>query len=330
VIRLGLNVPNFGPGTTPASLRSWVGLAEDAGFSLAMMSDHVAPTPDVTAIYPAPFYDPFTTLSWLASTTTRISLGTSVAILPYRHPLLTARLSANLDLFTGGRFVLGVGAGWAEHEFAALGVPFAERGRITDEYLTVITRAWAEPSLSFEGDHARFRHVATGPPPSNSPHPPLWVGGTSGRAIRRAARFGDAWHPVNPGRGWLQQVGLPRLADEARSLGRPVPRLSPRIRARLTPHDVAGPDRPLGVGSLSQVRDDLVWLDGLGADVVVLDSNPDHPDDRRPADDDQRTLRAIAACAGDLVAPVGARPEGQVSRRLPPAAPMPASPGRST
>jgi probable F420-dependent oxidoreductase len=301
VIRLGVNVPNFGPGTTPASLRSWVTLAEEAGFSLAMMSDHVAPTPDVTAIYPPPFYDPFTTLAWLATSTTRLSLGTSVAIVPYRHPLLTARASTNLDQLTGGRFVLGVGAGWAESEFAALGVPFAARGPITDEFLTVITRAWVEPCLSFEGDHVRFRDVATGPAPAQCPHPPLWVGGLGERAIRRAARFGDAWHPVNPGRDWLQHVALPCLADHAAALGRPVPRLSPRIKARLTPHDLAGPDRPLGVGSLAQLHDDLAWFDELGADVVVLDTNPDHPDERRPAADDWRTLHAIAACAEDLV-----------------------------
>jgi probable F420-dependent oxidoreductase len=299
VIRLGLNVPNFGPATTPASLRSWIEFAEETGFSLAMMSDHVAPTPDVTALYPAPFYDPFITLSWLASFTTRLSLGTSVAILPYRHPLLTARMSANLDQFTAGRFVLGVGVGWSETEFSSLGVPFAERGRITDEFLTVITRAWTEPTLSFEGDHVRFQDVATGPAPVRHPRPPLWVGGTGEAGIRRAARFGDAWHAVNPGRDWLQHVALPLLADAAASLAKPIPSFSPRIKARLTPNDLTGPDRPLGVGSLSQIHDDLVLLDGLGADVVVLDSNPDHPDQRRPTAEDWRALQRIAACADD-------------------------------
>jgi hypothetical protein len=177
MIELGLNVPNFGPGTTPATLRSWVQFAEETGFSLAMMSDHVAPTPDVTALYPAPFYDPFTTLSWLASYTTRLSLGTSVAI--------------------------------------------------------------------------------------------------------------------------LQNGALPRLADAAASLGKPTPRLSPRIKARFTTHDLTRPDRPLGVGSLSQIGDDLVLLDRLGADTVVLDTNPDHPDQRQPAAGDWRTLRKIAEWAED-------------------------------
>jgi len=103
-MRLGLNIPNFGPTATPANLREWIRFAEDTGFALAMMSDHVAPTRDVTATYPAPFYDPFVTLSWLAGFTDRLEFGTTVTILPYRHPLLTARLAANIDQFTQGCF----------------------------------------------------------------------------------------------------------------------------------------------------------------------------------------------------------------------------------
>lgn len=122
-MKLGVNVPNFGPTATPDNLREWIRFADDAGFDLAMMSDHVAPTPDVTAIYPPPFYDPFTTLAWLAGASDRLELGTSVTILAYRHPLLVARVAANIDRFTGGRFVLGVGVGWSEREYTALGVP---------------------------------------------------------------------------------------------------------------------------------------------------------------------------------------------------------------
>ena len=283
-------------------MRSWVEFAEETGFAMAMTSDHVAPTPDVTATYPAPFYDPFVTLSWLASSTTRVSLGTSVSILAYRHPLLTARMAANLDEFTAGRFVLGVAAGWSELEFGALGMSYAERGRISDEFLSVITRAWSEPLLSFEGEHVSFRDVSTAATSVRRPHPALWVGGTSRGAIRRAARFADAWHPANPGAQWLQHEGLPRLADAAAAIGRPAPALSPRIKARITTSDLPGPDRPLGWGSIAQIRDDLLLLDGLGADVVVLDTNPDHPDQRRKAADDWRTLQQVAESVDDIVA----------------------------
>jgi probable F420-dependent oxidoreductase len=207
MVALGLNIPNFGPTATPATLRGWVDFAERHGFDLAMMSDHVAPTPDVTAMYPPPFYDPFTTLAWLTGCTTRVRLGISVAILPYRHPLLTARMAATIDQFTGGRFVLGVGAGWSEPECRALGVPFRERGRITDDYLAAIIDAWTNDVVTHEGTTVAYQDVDTGPRPATTPHPPIWVGGDSPPAIRRAARFGDAWHPGNPPLGWLRTTG---------------------------------------------------------------------------------------------------------------------------
>src|SRR3954464_2884066 len=99
-----------------------------------MVSDHVATPRAGAGQYPAPFYEPFTTLSWLAGVTERVRLGTTVLIVPYRHPLLVARMAANLPRLSGGRLVLGVGVGWARQEFAALGVPFERRGRLTDEY----------------------------------------------------------------------------------------------------------------------------------------------------------------------------------------------------
>jgi alkanesulfonate monooxygenase SsuD/methylene tetrahydromethanopterin reductase-like flavin-dependent oxidoreductase (luciferase family) len=127
-VELGVNVPNFGPGTNPGRLRDWARTVEGLGYDLLMVSDHVAITPDVEAQYPAPFYEPFTTLSWLGGVTDRIRLGTTVLIAPYRHPLLTARMAANLDQLSGGRLVLGVGVGWARQEFEALGADFDRRG----------------------------------------------------------------------------------------------------------------------------------------------------------------------------------------------------------
>ena len=293
VTRLGVNVPNFGPTASPDNLLAWARFAEDAGFAIAMMSDHVAPTPDVAALYPDPFYDPFTTLSWLAGLTDSIELGTTVAVLPYRHPLLTARAAANIDRFSGGRFVLGVGVGWSEPEYTALGVPFRDRGRITDEYLAAIIDAWTSPRVSLDGHHARYHEVSTGPRAVRAPHPPVWVGGSSPAGIRRAARFGDAWHPINPDLDWLRDTGLPALRAAARAAGRAQPALAARIRARLSPRDLPPAGRPTGVGSLAQVHDDLARLAEMGAAYVVLDTNPDDPADRRSADEDWDTLRTI-------------------------------------
>lgn len=107
-MQLGVNVPNFGPGTAPGVLSEWARIVEGLGFDLLMVSDHVVNTPDVAGRYPAPFYEPFTTLSWLAGITTRVRLGTTVLVLPYRHPLLVARMATNLNQLSGGRLVLGV------------------------------------------------------------------------------------------------------------------------------------------------------------------------------------------------------------------------------
>jgi probable F420-dependent oxidoreductase len=300
-VKLGVNVPNFGPGTDPGSLAGWLRFAEDTGFALAMMSDHVAVTPDVAELYPPPFYDPFTSLAWLAGVVERIELGTTVAVLPYRNPVLTARMVANIDQFTRGRFILGVGVGWSKHEYAAVGVPFDRRGAITDEYLAVIKKLWTNDVASHDGEFGSFRDLHTGPRPARSPHVPIWVGGTSPRAIRRAVRFGDAWHPNNAELGWLRSTGLAALRSEAAEVGRPAPALSPRVRLHLTGVALPVDQRRVGEGSLDQVLRDLADLADLGAEYVVLDTNPDHPSQRRPTAVDWRMLESVASGAGHLL-----------------------------
>src|ERR1700745_3647621 len=174
-----------------------------------MVSDHIAVTTDVAEQYPAPFYEPFTTLSWLAGLTREIRLATTVLMVPYRHPLLIARMAANLNDLSGGRLVLGVGVGWARDEFGALGIPFRERGRLTDEHLLAIRAAW-------RGD----TDYRSGPIP-------LWIGGNSDAALRRAVRLGDAWHPLRFTPGWLAGA-LDRMRAIASELqppqAAPVPR----------------------------------------------------------------------------------------------------------
>ncbi|MEV5752352.1 LLM class flavin-dependent oxidoreductase [Actinoallomurus sp. NPDC052308] len=252
-MRVGVNVPNYGPGTRPELLRRWARTAEALGYDLLMLSDHVAVTPDVAAQYPAPFYEPFTALSWLAGVTERIRLGTSVVIVPYRHPLLLARMAANLNDLSGGRLVLGVGVGWARQEFEALGVPFERRGALTDEHLRTVRAAWA--------DEKDYRSGSI----------PIWVGGNSDVGIRRAVRLGDAWHPLRDLTLSELRDAVGRMTALADELGRPVPALTPRILLRLTDSPLLGDDRRLGEGSIEQVVGDLEQLRLLGADTVVLD-----------------------------------------------------------
>jgi probable F420-dependent oxidoreductase len=292
-VKLGVNILNYGPGTSPDSLRGWARFAERAGFSIAMISDHVALTPDVRAMYPAPFYDPFTTLAWLAGQTDQIELGTTVAILPYRNPLLTARVAANIDQFSGGRFVLGVGVGESQREFAALGIPFERRGAIADEHLAAITQLWTTDVASMDGQFVSFRDVHTGPRPVRRPHPPIWVGGSSAAGIRRAARFADAWHPINPRVSWLREQGLPRLRAAAQAAGRPMPALCPRINLRVEATALDDQERRTGVGSLAQVLRDVHELAELGSEYVLFDTYLGWPESRRPAAEDWRMLEVV-------------------------------------
>ena len=265
-VKFGLNLINFGPGATPGALQSSAQWAEAAGLQLVMISDHVAITADVARAYPAPFYEPFTTLAWLAGRTSSIELGTTVIILPYRHVLLTARMVANLDQLSGGRLILGVGVGWARLEFEALGVPFERRGRLTDDYLAAL---------------------------SVQPHPPIWVGGHSAAAIRRAARFGDAWHPLNAPLDWLRDEGLPRLRAEAERHNRPMPGFAPRIKVRLSDARLDEADRRPGQGSLDQIRADFDALASLNAEYVVLDTYHGRPEELTDTSSAQRTLEVL-------------------------------------
>lgn len=275
-VELGVNVPNFGPGTTPGRLRDWARTVEGLGYDLLMVSDHVAITPDVAEQYPAPFYEPFTTLSWLAGITDRVRLGTTVLIAPYRHPLLVARMAANLDQLSGGRLVLGVGVGWARQEFEALGADFDRRGRVTDETLIEIRRAW-ENDKDYGGGHI-----------------PLWVGGRSTAGLRRAVRLGDAWHPLRERVDWLR-TAMDRLRAIAAEEDRPVPEFAPRILLRLTPSALPENERVAGEGSLDQVLADIDALRDLGARSVVLDPFVGDPAETERPEVAWQALAAIAA-----------------------------------
>jgi probable F420-dependent oxidoreductase len=291
-MKFGLNILNFGPYTDPESLLGWARFGEENGFDFALTSDHVTVTPDVAEQYPAPFYEPFTLLGWLAGMTSRIHLGTTVAILPYRHPLQTARMAANIDRYSGGRLIFGVGVGWAQQEYAALKVPFHRRGAITNEYLEIIKRSWTEDVISYQGEFVSFEGVATAPRPARQPHPPIWVGGNSRAAIRRAAGFADAWHPINAPLDWLRDRGLPGLRIAAENAGRRMPDFAPRTKLLLT-------DKPLrervpGQGTLEQVRGDIERFAELGATHLLFDTYEGTPDRLRPPAEDQQMLAAVA------------------------------------
>ena len=168
---------------------------ERAGFSAALVTDHPVPTGRWLDAGGHHAQDPFVMLGLLAAVTTRIRLQTGILVLPYRNPFIIARAAATLDRFSGGRVVLGLGAGYLKGEYRALGVDFDSRNDLMDEYLRALRAALTGDEFTFEGTGYQAHGNRIQPGPVQSPRPPLLIGGNAPRAIRRAAELGDGWYP---------------------------------------------------------------------------------------------------------------------------------------
>lgn len=299
-MKVGVNLINFGPGSSPDSIRKWAIMAESLGYHLIMISDHVAVTRDVYAQYPSPFYDPFTTLGWLAGITPHVELGTTVMILPYRHPLEIASMASNLDQLSGGKFILGVGVGWAKEEFEALGVPFQQRGAMANDYLRALKAVWSSDVSSYSGRFVRFENVHRAAVPIRSPHPPIWVGGSSEAAMRRAVRFGNGWHPIQVRVSQMRDCLLPRLRSIAEAEKVAVPDFCPRIKLLLTDSPLPEDQRYAGQGTLDQVRSDVAALQEMGAAYLLLDPYQEKVASIRNHESGWRMLATLAEKIFDL------------------------------
>jgi len=214
--------------------------------------------------------------------------------------VLTARMAATVDRLSGGRFIFGVGVGWAKQEFEALGVPFTHRGAMSNDYLEAIKIVWTRDVASYTGPFVSFKDVHTAPRPVRSPHPPIWIGGSTDAALRRAVRYGDAWHPNRVRMNWLRDTGLPKLQAVAAAERKPVPALCPRIRLELTDSPRPDAERLIGQGTLDQMRKDLEALESLGAAYVLLDSAGDDPQATRDQEPLWRMLATLAEKVLDL------------------------------
>ena len=185
--------PEFDSG---ASIMACARAAEAAGFHAVAVTDHPMPDDEWMRAGGHHALDPFVALSFAAAATTRLRLLTYVYVLPYRNPFLSAKAAASLDVASGGRLIFGVAAGYLEPEFAALGVPFADRVTRCDDAIRLMKRAWSEDGVQVENDYLSARGHTQHPRPLQQPHPPIWVGGNSKQAIRRAVTLGDGWMPM--------------------------------------------------------------------------------------------------------------------------------------
>ena len=192
-MEVGVHLPHIGRKSSPDAIRRAAVQAEALGFADVWVSDHIV-IPKGASYPPSPnFWEPVATLIWAAAFTQRVRLGTSVLVLPMRHPLPLAKELATLQNLSEGRLILGAGVGWMAAEFAALGVPFRERGRRMDEGIAMMLAVWGEDPVSFPARHipAVIEDMRMLPPPVKPI--PIWIGGSSEAALARAARL-DGWH----------------------------------------------------------------------------------------------------------------------------------------
>ncbi|MEY9847277.1 LLM class F420-dependent oxidoreductase [Streptacidiphilus sp. MAP5-3] len=230
-MRVGLHVLGIGDGARPEVIRAVATAAEADGFARLWCGEHVVLVDAPASRYPysadgriavpadADWLDPLLALSFAAAVTGRIGLATGVLLLPEHNPVVLAKQAATLDVLSAGRFSLGVGVGWSAEEFAALGVPFAGRGRRTDEYLAAMRILWTDDPASFAGEFTHFDAIRVNPKPVRGGRLPVLVGGNSDAALRRAARLADGWYGFN-----VPMADIPArvavLADERARFGR--------------------------------------------------------------------------------------------------------------
>ena len=294
-MRYGFYLPTRGGCATPDALETILRRGEGLGFHSVMIADHVVFPTVIVSKYPYTVSGVFpgggdaleqlTLMAFVAGCTRTLRLVTSVMILPYRNPVLTAKMLATIDVLSRGRVTVGVGVGWLQEEFDALDAPdFARRGSVSDEYLRIFKTLWTQDPASFSGEFYRFAALRCLPQPVQKPHPPIWIGGHSGPALRRVARHGDGWHPVGanpavPLRPAELRASLDRLFRLTEAEGRDPTALTISFKAPV--YDAAaatldGTERRPFSGAPQQVVDDVGTYEKLGVSELIFDFRSEH------------------------------------------------------
>ena len=217
-MKFGVTIPNNWGIEDPLQVLALGPLAEELGYDSLWVADHTFNVGFLQErLDDKPYYHPLTFLSYLAATTQRVLLGTSVLVLPSHNPADLAKYAATLDQVSGGRVILGVGVGSMPEEFEALGVPIRQRGALTDESIAIMKELWTNPYASYHSPRWNFSNVRFSPKPSQKPRIPLWIGGDSAGALRRTATVGDGWHPsgLSPEEFSLGKKEIEDLASKA-------------------------------------------------------------------------------------------------------------------
>lgn len=290
-MKIGTDLPTRGPLATGEAMSRIALEAEALGYDYLAFSDHIVIPNDIHARYPYTetgefpsgahnnWQEQLTAIAFLAGRTRTIGFMTSVMVVPHRPALLTAKMLATIDVMAGGRLDVACGAGWMKEEFEAVGAPpFAARGKVTDEYIQAFKVLWTEDDPRFDGEWVKFGGISFEPKPVQKPHIPIWIGGESGPALRRAARLGDGWYPIpaNPAHPLdsfpRYQAALAKLHDLAREAGRDPKSLKLGYRTqRQGPSDqpmTSDGHRRIFAGTPAEVAADIRGLRDLGLSRV--------------------------------------------------------------
>ena len=293
-MQIGFNLPNSGPLAAVADMTEIAQQGEAMGFDYLTMTDHVVLPDTKVPGYPysesGEFYEDAPTarheqligMAYVAAKTTRIRLVAAVLVIPHRPAVLAAKMLATLDVLSGGRLVVGIGAGWLKTEFdAVVTTPFADRGAVTDEYIDAFRVLWTEAAPRFDGRYTKFDGIVLEPKPVQRPHPPIWVGGEAGPAVRRAARVGDAWYPIGSNNKHLLdtlprlQAGVARQRKATVEAGRDPMSVSVAYRVKrygaAVPALASNGERRLFSGSEADIIGDFRALRDMGVTAIDID-----------------------------------------------------------
>jgi probable F420-dependent oxidoreductase len=284
----GLHLPASSATVTTEDLVRFAQQAEAVGFYCLTVADHIVVPKDISVPYPytidgkypgAGYHlETLTTMSFLAGATKRIRFATSVMIAPYRNPILTAKMLSSLDVLSNGRVIVGLGVGWMKEEFDNLQAPpFEDRGKVTDEYIKAFRELWTSDNPSFKGKYCNFSNVVFLPKPVQKPTIPIWIGGHSKQALRRAGQLGDGWHPIGgvptiPLEPDDMKRDMETLAEHARRAGRDPKTIRVALKGSLFDKEkkIDGRRRRF-MGSAEEIASDIRDYRAAGVDTMIFD-----------------------------------------------------------
>jgi len=292
-MKIGFNAPTAGPLSALDPLTHLCAGAEELGFDYATFSDHVVIPTDISSPYPYSATGEFSNqgngerneqlieLAFVAARTSKLRLVTSVMVIPHRPAVLAAKQLATIDVLSGGRVTLGIGAGWMKEEFEAIDAPpFAERGKVTDEYIAAFRELWTNDRPRFAGEYVKFDKIVFAPKPAQKAGIPIWVGGESGPALRRTAKIGDAWYPIPTNPAFpldsLKRfaAGAEKLAKLTKDAGRDPKSVGITMRFQRfgdsVPDKAGDGERRLFSGTTADLAGDIKALEAHGVDAIDM------------------------------------------------------------